>query len=56
MPKNITHGIFILQVDLTYPNVEYLANLNAPIIVESEGVIGVSGINFNYSGSGLLML
>ncbi len=56
MPKNITHGIFTLQVDLTYPNVEYLANLNAPIIVESEGVIGVSGINFNYSGSGLLML
>lgn len=56
LPTNMTKGTFTLKVDLSYPNVEFLAHLSTPVILESDGIIGVSGINFEYNGSGLLML
>ena len=52
----MTRGQFKMQVDLTYPNVEYLARMNVPLIVSTSGIVGESGINFEYKGSGLLML
>ena len=56
LPINMTRGQFKIQVDLTYPNVEYLARMNVPLIVSTSGIVGESGINFEYKGSGLLML
>lgn len=56
LPINMTRGQFKMQVDLTYPNVEYLARMNVPLIVSTSGIVGESGINFEYNGSGLLML
>lgn len=56
LPINMTRGRFQMQVDLTYPNVEYLARMNVPLIVSTSGIVGESGINFEYKGSGLLML
>ena len=56
LPINMTRGQFKMQVDLTYPNVEYLARMNVPLIVSTSGIVGESGINFEYKGSGLLML
>lgn len=56
LPTNMTKGTYTLKVDLSYPNVEFLAHLSTPVILESEGIIGASGINFEYNGSGLLML
>lgn len=56
LPINMTRGQFKIQVDLTYPNVEYLARMNVPLIVSTSGIVGESGVNFEYKGSGLLML
>ena len=56
LPINMTRGLFKIQVELTYPNVEYLARMNVPLIVSTSGIVGESGINFEYKGSGLLML
>ena len=56
LPKNMTKGTYILQVDMSYPNVEFLAKVTSPIVVEADGLVGKSGINFEYNGSGFLML
>lgn len=56
LPINMTRGQFKMQVDLSYPNVEFLARMNVPLIVSTSGIVGESGINFEYKGSGLLML
>ena len=41
---------------MSYPNVEFLAKVTSPIVVEADGLVGKSGINFEYNGSGFLML
>lgn len=56
LPQNMNKGRYFLKVDLSYPNVEFLGKLNAPIVVEAEGVVGNSGLSFDYNGSGFLML
>ena len=56
LPINMTRGQFKMQVDLSHPNVEYLARMNVPLIVSTSGIVGESGINFEYKDSGLLML
>ena len=56
LPINMTRGQFKMQVDLSYPNVEFLARMNVPLIISTSGIVGESGINFEYKGSGLLML
>lgn len=56
LPSNMNKGRYRLEINLSYPNVEYLAKLNMPIIIDAEGIIGKSGLSFDYSGSGFLML
>ena len=56
LPSNMNKGRYLLRVDLSDPNVEFLATLDSPVIIEAEGVIGKSGLSFDYSGSGFLML
>lgn len=56
LPKNMTTGKFFLQIYLTHPNVEYLAKISEPLVIDSEGITGNSGITFEYSGAGFLML
>lgn len=56
LPYNMTKGRYLLHVNLSHPNVEFLATLVSPIIIESEGLTGDSGLSFDYSGSGFLML
>jgi lipopolysaccharide transport system ATP-binding protein len=55
LPNNINKGQYLMSVALTHPNVEYLAKLNTLVIIESEGIIGKSGLDFDYSGSGFMM-
>lgn len=55
LPDNMNKGQYIMQVVLTHPNVEYLAKLNTPVIIDAEGVVGKSGLSFDYSGSGFMM-
>lgn len=56
LPANMNKGKFYLKIDLSYPNVEFLARTDKPVIVVSEGIVGESGLSFDYSGSGFLML
>ena len=56
LPNNMNKGQYLLSVSLSHPNVEYLAHLVSPIVVDSEGIIGESGLSFDYAGSGFLML
>ena len=56
LPRNINKGRYKLNMALSYPNVEFLARGTAPIIIDCDGVVGESGLSFDYSGSGFLML
>ncbi len=56
LPQNMNKGKYYLKVNLSHPNVEFLAKLNTPIVIEADGMIGKSGLSFNYNGSGFLML
>ena len=56
LPKNINRGRYYLRVSLSYPNVEFLARMRTPIVIQADGIVGDSGLSFDYSGSGFLML
>lgn len=56
LPKNMNRGRYQLKVSLSYPNVEFLARMKTPIVIQADGIIGESGLSFDYSGSGFLML
>lgn len=55
-PKNMTKGEFYMVASLSHPNVEFLVSFTKPIKLVSEGIIGESGLSFDYKGCGLLML
>lgn len=56
LPRNINKGTYRLDLALAYPNVEFLAKADIPVFIECDGIVGNSGLSFDYSGSGLLML
>lgn len=56
LPKNMNRGQYSLRVSLSYPNVEFLARMKTPIVIQADGIVGDSGRSFDYSGSGFLML
>lgn len=55
LPRTMNKGQYFMEVVLSHPNVEYLAKLNTLVIIDSEGVVGNSGLSFDYSGSGFMM-
>jgi lipopolysaccharide transport system ATP-binding protein len=56
MPMNMTKGEFFLKIDLSQPNVEYLVRFTRQIKILSSGIIGSTGLSFDYNGCGFLML
>jgi lipopolysaccharide transport system ATP-binding protein len=56
LPSNITKGDFYLEIALTHPNVEYWLTFNKKITLHSQGIVGITGQNFDYAGTGFLML
>ena len=56
LPRNINKGRYKLNIALSHPNVEFLAKGTAPILIDCDGIVGNSGLSFDYSGSGFLML
>lgn len=56
LPHNINKGTYRLDLALAHPNVEFLARANTSVYIECDGIVGNSGLSFDYSGSGLLML
>lgn len=56
LPDNITKGDFIIDLNLTQPNIENLVSIPHHIILQSKGIIGATGLEFDYESCGLLML
>lgn len=55
IPSNFTKGDFLLGIDVTQPNVETLMEIPLFVGLESKGIIGATGLEFEYNSSGLLM-
>ena len=55
-PKNMTNGDYYLQVDITNPNVEYLARVPKAVKIISQNFIGDTGISIDYKHSGFLLI
>ena len=55
LPPNLTKGDFRIDLALHHPNVEMYMQINNHIKLVTKGVIGASGINFDYKGSGFLI-
>lgn len=56
LPKNLTKGEFYIDIDLTHPNIEGYLNIPKHVRLISNGIIGATGIEFNYAECGLLLL
>jgi lipopolysaccharide transport system ATP-binding protein len=56
LPKNITKGDYYISLGLTHPNIESYLEASYAIHLISEGIKTSSGIEFNYNGSGFLIL
>ena len=56
LPKNLTGGVYYLDIQLCHPNVAYHLVLKQPIRVVSEGVLSASGNRLDYKKSGMLIL
>ncbi len=56
LPKNLTRGVYYLDIQLSHPNVSYHLMLKQPVRVVSEGMLSASGSRLDYKSSGLLIL
>lgn len=56
LPDNITKGDFLLDLYLTQPNIEGYIDIPQHIKIITKGVIGATGLEFEYRSNGLLML
>ena len=56
LPDNITNGEYILQIELTYPNVQYLAIIPRAVKLTLSGFISPTGNPLSYKQNGLLLL
>lgn len=56
LPDNLTKGEFILDINITQPNIEGYIDIPQHVRLISKGIIGATGLEFEYQSSGLLML
>lgn len=56
LPDNLTKGDFIIDIDVTQPNIESLITIPQHILLNSAGITGKTGLEFEYNNCGLLML
>ena len=56
LPDNLTKGEFFLDLNLTQPNIEGYLSIPQFVKIDSKGIIGKTGLEFNYENCGLLML
>jgi hypothetical protein len=56
LPDNITNGEYFLQIDITHPNVEYLASFPKGVKINTQNFVSATGISFEYKSCGLLMI
>jgi len=56
LPINLTKGEFYFDIDLIHPNLEGYLSIPKHVKLISKGVVGATGVEFNYSDNGLLIL
>lgn len=56
LPDNMTNGDYYLQIELTYPNVQYLAVISNAVTIHLSGFISPTGNPLLYKQNGLLLL
>lgn len=56
LPDNMTNGEYFLQIELTYPNVQYLAVIPNAVKIVLSNYISPSGNSLMYKQNGLLLL
>lgn len=56
LPENMSNGDYYLQIELTYPNVQYLAVIPNAVKLILSGFISPTGNSLMYKQTGLLLL
>ena len=56
LPAEITNGEYGLEVDITYPKVQYLVRFVDGILLKVSGAVAVYGNELRYSDNGFLVL
>lgn len=56
LPKHVTSGRYFLKVQLTEPNISYLAYSAHPIVLDVEDVVGSTGLPIEYKERGFIVL
>ena len=56
LPQNMTKGEYILGISLHQPNIELYLNIPETVRLIVKGIIGVSGLDFEYKDNGFLIL
>ena len=56
LPKNITNGDYNLQIEITHPNVQYMAIIPNAIKLNLTNFISPTGNPLMYNHNGLLLL
>lgn len=56
LPKNLAKGTYLMDMQLSHPNVEYLATLTNPVKINAAGISSIAGDRLNYNNSGMLIL
>lgn len=56
LPDNMTNGDYFLQIELSYPNVQYLVVISNAVVVHLSGFISPTGNPLMYKQNGLLLL
>ena len=56
LPENMTNGEYYLQIELTYPNVQYLVVIPNAVKLVLSGFISPTGNPLMYKQTGLLLL
>jgi lipopolysaccharide transport system ATP-binding protein len=56
LPRNMTKGEYRLDISLHQPNIELFLNIPDFVKLFSNGVVGVTGLEFEYKDNGFLIL
>jgi lipopolysaccharide transport system ATP-binding protein len=56
LPNNLTSGEYILDIDLTRPNIETYMHIPKQVRLTVKGISSVTGLEFKYENCGYLML
>jgi lipopolysaccharide transport system ATP-binding protein len=56
LPKNLTKQEFLMDIDITHPNIEYIIKISKYVKIISNGIISKTGRDFPAKNFGFMML